>query len=412
MLSDLKGDVVREIFLKGSENQICYGDCLEVMDTWLENFADGVDLVYIDPPESRGFSFKLIQKIGINQGKTTHSEKMPKNMSKSEYLELIKSVIIKSKALLKDTGNIFIHCPSKTSHHIRGILDEVFGSSNFANEIIFKHNHTSNSQHHFTYSHDTILFYSKSPQGYFDPEPTAHTRGKDRRNHMKKDISKDGRVFYSMNVSGKEYRYYEDDLIHMEDIWDDIEDSLENSRIHWDGCKPYELIKRIVLSACPENGIVCDPFCGSGTAGLVCADLNRSFLMCDNSPFAINISKYAIAQKKVPFFVDWGKASILSDAPEVKFSTEGLKIHLDDYRAEGGQEYYSNNLLPTEDTLVEFWSVGQMKYNKYHVDDFDARTDSKPALGRSLKLSRLNGEPYALVCDAFGNMSIHALKMD
>ncbi len=403
---------MREIFLKGSETQIYFGDCRDTMDTWHESFEGSVDLVYIDPPDSHGFSFKLIQKIGINQGKTTHSQPMSKNISKSEYLDLIKSTITKSKALLKDTGNIFVHCPPKTSHHIRAMLDDVFGSSNFSNEIIYKHNHIANSQHHFSYSHDNILFYRKTSAGYFDPEPTAHTRGKDRRNHMKKGKSKDGRVYFSINVSGKEYRYYEDDLIHMDDIWDDIDENAESSRYTWDGQNPYDLMQRIVLSACPEAGIVCDPFCGSGTTGLVCADLNRRFIMCDNSPFAINISKSAIAQKKIPFFVDWGKDNILSDMPNVKFSTEGLKIHLDDYRTQGGEKYYSNNLLPTEDTLVEFWSVGQMKYNKYHVDDYDMRTEKKPALGRSLKLSKLNGEPYALICDVFGHISMHALKLD
>jgi hypothetical protein len=126
---------------------------------------------------------------------------------------------------------------------------------------------------------------------------------------------------------------------------------------------------------------------------------------------AINISKSAISRKNIPFYVDWGKNPITSDLPNVKFSCNDLKIHLDDYRIAGGEKYYANNLIPTEDTLVEFWSVGQMKYNKYHVDDFDLRTAKKPALGKHLKLSKLNGDPYAVICDVFGNISIHKLEL-
>jgi hypothetical protein len=228
---------------------------------------------------------------------------------------------------------------------------------------------------------------------------------------MKKNTTKDGKVYYSIKISGREYRYYEDDLIHMDDIWDDIEETASNTRYNWDGQKPLELMRRIISSACPEGGTVCDPFCGSGTTGIACAELSRSFLLCDNSPFAINISKAAISQKKIPFFVDWGERKTYVNMPEVKFSFKDMKVHLDDYRIVGGEKYYANTLLPTEDTLVEFWSVGQMKYSKYHVDDFDLRTSVKPALGRHLKLSKLNGDPYALIYDVFGNVSMHKLQI-
>jgi site-specific DNA-methyltransferase (cytosine-N4-specific) len=46
---------------------------------------------------------------------------------------------------------------------------------------------------------------------------------------------------------------------------------------------PPELIEPIVLSSCPENGLIFDPFGGSGTVGLVCRQHKRHFLLCDIS---------------------------------------------------------------------------------------------------------------------------------
>ena len=46
---------------------------------------------------------------------------------------------------------------------------------------------------------------------------------------------------------------------------------------------PPELIEPVILTSCPEKGIVLDPFGGSGTVGLVCRQHERHFLLCDVS---------------------------------------------------------------------------------------------------------------------------------
>lgn len=46
---------------------------------------------------------------------------------------------------------------------------------------------------------------------------------------------------------------------------------------------PTELIEPIVIASCPENGIILDPFGGSGTVGLVCRQHKRHFILCDVS---------------------------------------------------------------------------------------------------------------------------------
>ena len=400
-----------EIYKQSPKSFIHLGDSTETMDLWLEKYSGKVDLIYIDPPPSSGYSFKLIQKVGINQGRVTHSEPIIESHGKKEYISMMENVLSKSKMLLKDTGNIFVHCSPRTSASFKNILDDIFGSGNFVNEIIYKYDHSANSLHHFSLSHDTILFYRKSGSGYFNPEPTAKARGTARRHHMKKNVAKDGRVYYSIIKSGKEYRYYEDDLIHVGDVWDDIGEDFENDRAKYEGQKPLELLERIIISACPEKGLVCDPFCGAGTAGAAAARLGREFLMCDGSHFAVNTSKNIVAQSGRPFGVVWGDCDIYETRPEIRFSFKGMKVHLDEYRIPGGEKYYSDDLIPTEDTLVESWSVGRLAGDKYYVDDFDLRTHENPTLGRYLKVNPGEGEPAALTWDVFGNQMMHKLDM-
>lgn len=57
---------------------------------------------------------------------------------------------------------------------------------------------------------------------------------------------------------------------------------------------PPELIEPIILASCPEGGVILDPFCGSGTVGVVCREHRRHFLLCD-----ISSGNVELAQKRV-----------------------------------------------------------------------------------------------------------------
>lgn len=57
---------------------------------------------------------------------------------------------------------------------------------------------------------------------------------------------------------------------------------------------PPELIERIVLASCPEQGVIFDPFGGSGTVGLVCRQYKRHFLLCE-----INEENVELARKRI-----------------------------------------------------------------------------------------------------------------
>lgn len=135
-------------------NKIYLGNCIDK----LKGLSRGsVDLVYMDPPfftqrkhslatrdESRKYEFDYIWN------------------SVEEYLSLIEACLIECHRILKDTGSIFLHCNETASHHLRVLLDKVFGSKSFNSEIIWSYKRWSNSKKGLLNVHQTIYFYSKS----------------------------------------------------------------------------------------------------------------------------------------------------------------------------------------------------------------------------------------------------------
>ncbi len=58
---------------------------------------------------------------------------------------------------------------------------------------------------------------------------------------------------------------------------------------------PAELIEPIVQASCPMNGVILDPFGGSGTVGLVAKQHQRHFILCDISPENVALAQQRIA---------------------------------------------------------------------------------------------------------------------
>ena len=65
---------------------------------------------------------------------------------------------------------------------------------------------------------------------------------------------------------------------------------------------PEELITTPILAGCPKGGIVLDPFAGTGTTGIVCEMLGRSFLGIELNPAYVEIAKKRIraAREAIP----------------------------------------------------------------------------------------------------------------
>ncbi len=59
---------------------------------------------------------------------------------------------------------------------------------------------------------------------------------------------------------------------------------------------PPELIEPIILTSCPKQGVIFDPFGGSGTVGLVCRQYERHFMLCDVSKENVELARERISE--------------------------------------------------------------------------------------------------------------------
>ena len=91
----------------------------------------------------------------------------------------------------------YLHCDQRRVHHLRCLLDEIFGQTNFINEIIWQHQIMGGAHDKkFPKAHETILWYAKddSYRILFENNPNVKVPfGEYVRSSMKKD--EDGRWY-------------------------------------------------------------------------------------------------------------------------------------------------------------------------------------------------------------------------
>ncbi len=280
------------------ESAFYWGDSAQKLENALQDHQGRVQLVYMDPPFMTGGTYRFIQRVGeagwqgnprYQVAHNTYHDQYRGGME--EYLAFLRPVVERCRALLTDTGCIAVHVDWRTSAHIRLLLDELFGREHFVNEIIWAYQSGGRSERHFSRKHDSIFLYSKGSGLAFYPEAVGVPRGRTRRNHLKRSVDEDGRVYFSIRVSGKEYRYYEDDLIFPSDVWTDIAplQQKDPERTGYETQKPMALLERLIRALTLPGEWVCDPFSGSGTTAEAASALNRRVLALDQDRFSLHL---------------------------------------------------------------------------------------------------------------------------
>lgn len=186
----------------GGPGKFILGTVQAMAEQLRQEYANTVDLIYIDPPfgTGDGFSVKLPgvrEKVKI----PAYSD----SMDTASYLEMMRGVLTLCHDLLKDTGSIYVHIDYRMCARIRLMLDEVFGESCFQNEIIWAYKSGGRSVRHYSRKHDNILFYRKSAKAYFDISTVGVPRGPMKRNNMKRTVDENGKLCFSIRSGGKTY---------------------------------------------------------------------------------------------------------------------------------------------------------------------------------------------------------------
>ncbi len=266
------------------------GDCRLI----LQSLNDAsVDLVYMDPP----FFTQKVHSL-ITRDNTDEYSFEDRWGSLEDYLSFMKEVLIQCKRVLKETGSIFLHCDKSASHHLRILLDQVFGGGNFQSEIIWAYRRWSSSRKGLLNAHQTIYFYSKTGNFkfntlYTDYSPTTNID----QILQARARNEKGKAVYRRDQNGDVVIGKEKKGVPLSDVWNiPFLNPKAKERVGYPTQKPILLLERIIEISTDVDDCVLDPFCGSGTTLVAAKLLGRSFFGIDISPDAVKLSENRIRQ--------------------------------------------------------------------------------------------------------------------
>jgi len=292
-------DCIGEVHSFGGPATIWFDNAEMLLPELVKTYSNQIQLIYLDPPFGTGSSFT------INMGTKKHPLKMTAycdNLHEDAYLSMLEKILEACHSLLSDDGSLYLHIDYRMSARLRTMMDKIFGTQNFMNEIIWAYKSGGRNTKCYSKKHDTILFYRKSKKVFFDIKAVGIPRGPQKRNHMKRSVDEQGRVYFTIRSNGKTYTYYEDSLIYPSDVWTDIEHlhQRDPERTGFLTQKPEALLERIILASSQPGAIVADFFLGSGTTAAVATRLGRQFIGCDSSPFSIHVQRNRLLKQFSP----------------------------------------------------------------------------------------------------------------
>ncbi|MDR1160105.1 MAG: site-specific DNA-methyltransferase [Syntrophomonadaceae bacterium] len=262
---------------------------------------DSVQLIYLDPPFFKQNILKMYNKDTKNM--YSFSDKWK---SLDIYLEFIEDILVKCKSKLLNSGLIFLHCDSSANHHLRLLMDKVFGEKYFVNEIIWSYKRWSNSALRLLESHQNILIYSKTGKYKFNRVLTGYSPTTNIDQILQaRERDKNGIVKYKKDDNDLIVSIKEKKGVPLRDVWEiPFLNPKAKERVGYPTQKPIELMSRIIKISCDEGDFILDPFCGSGSMGIAAYTGNCIYLGIDNNDDAIRICNkrkrnYHISQSAV-----------------------------------------------------------------------------------------------------------------
>lgn len=405
----------------GWRNKIFWGDNLQVMSHLLKEFRGKVDLIYIDPPFDSKADYKLkLQAKGkqILGDQSSIEEKQYGDIwTNDEYLQFMYERLVLLRELLGSTGSLFLHCDWHRNHHLRCLLDEVFGANNFVNEIVWRRKGGAalGSMSRLSTATDRVLWYAKSDaylinpvftpadQEYIDqqfrymdsngrrfminvlrsPSPRPNLMYDYKGYKMPpngwaipvdtmRQWDSEGRLYFPESKDKQIYKkIYLDEYKgqQINDLWADIS-TLKGNNTEITGYptqKPVELLERVLELASPAGGLVLDTFIGSGTSAVAAVKKGRRVIAAD-----INLGAIQTTAKRLICAADDLRQAAL-DGETKKFT--GFEIynvnHYDIFR----------NPVQAKELLIEALEVQKLEFSTV----FDGEKD-----GRMVKIMPVN----------------------
>lgn len=274
-----------------------HGDNKEVLAHLLANgFRGKVNLIYIDPPFDSGADYVRKVELRGPKGKVkldgegyTLGEQIQYTdiWANDNYLQFMYERLLLLRELLHESGSIVLHCDSSRSHHLRCLMDEVFGADKvFRNEIVWLYRRWPTNSKAFQSMHDNLFWYTKN-------NDNSHTFNKLYEAASERTLSDYGgkRLTTVTSEDGTQIKREteEESLgVAMRDVW---EISREHTRSHehtdYPTQKPCELIARLLSTLSNPGDLIVDAFIGSGTTAVEAQRMGRRWIGCDINKGAI-----------------------------------------------------------------------------------------------------------------------------
>ena len=321
-----------------------------------------VDLVYIDPPFATNNEF-LMDSDRANTVSASGQLAYSDTLQIGEYLDQLQLRLNAIRSIMSEDGSIYVHINVNMEHHVRLLMDKVFGHLNFRNSITrIKCNPKNFNRYSYGNVKDTILFYSVSPHRIkWYPQQEPHT-GDDLVSRYPL-VDDEGRRYATTPLHapgttrngatgglwrgmppplGRHWRYSPEKLDELDETGLIAWSSTGNPRKiiyanHSPGKLPQDvwvykdpqrptyptqknaaMLERIIRTSSEPGDTVLDCYAGSGSTLLEAARLGRRFIGMDNSSLAQAVMEERLISKKI----EW--VSVLS--VDVNHTTQEQKM--------------------------------------------------------------------------------------
>ncbi len=320
-------------------NRLIAGDSLLVMNSLLqkENMAGKVQCVYIDPPYGikYGSNFQpFVNKRDVKDGKDEDLTAEPETIKAfrdtwelgiHSYLSYMRDRLLLARELLADSGSVFVQISDENVHHVREIMDEVFGCKNRIANIAYKVFGVRGGKF-LDNTTDNIIWYGKdekttkyrqlylnldtSKQKEFEPVRLyrpGYSKGLSFDFEFKgKTYSPPSHMHWATGINGLRILEKQNRLIGFKSdvrykrysadfpckilttAWDDTWGEPEK---HYVVQTTTKVLQRCILMATDPGDLVFDPTCGSGTTANVAEQWGRRWITCDTSRVALALAK-------------------------------------------------------------------------------------------------------------------------
>jgi len=324
------------------DNLIVHGDNLAALKSLLPTYHGKVKCVYIDPPYNTGnegwaYNDKVNSPLMRDWlGRVVDRDDLTRH---DKWCCMMLPRLKLLRELLRDDGAIFVSIDDNEAHHLRSLMDEVFGEENFVANVVWQKRYVSNVTSGFISDmHDHIICYARNVRSFKvhkiprsteqeapyrnpDDDPRGRWRAQDlsaskpykaglfvitgphgqkfkpppnRYWRMNEDQYRewlaDGRITFGKSGRGrpmlKRFLSEAQEGLTPNTWWDhsfaghNKEATLELKALHdgrapFDTPKPSRLVRRILQIATDPDSIILDSFAGSGTTAHAVLTANR-----------------------------------------------------------------------------------------------------------------------------------------